>query len=68
MNESDKPYLEGYNISRAKDCAYNIQDKLNAITNELEQEKPYKGYLKEKLESILHDTECLLSMSEREEK
>lgn len=63
MNETDKPYLEGYNISRAKDCAYNIQDKLNAIANELEQEKPYKYYLHEKLESILHDTKFLLNLS-----
>lgn len=67
MGESDKPYLEGYDIPRAKECAWNIQDKLNAIVTELEQEKPYKGYLQEKLQSILHDTKCLLSMSEREE-
>ena len=66
MSETNKPYLEGYDISKAKDYAYNIQDKLNAIANELEQEKPYKRYLQEKLESILWDTNCLIVMCKEE--
>ena len=67
MNESGKFYLEGYDISRAKDCAWNIQDKLSAIITELLNEKPYKAYLLEKLKPILNDTNCLISMCEKGE-
>lgn len=59
-------YLNEEQIKRAKNCIYNIQDKLNAIENELSKEKPYKYYMNEKLTSIKWDMNCLISMCEEE--
>lgn len=48
---------------KAASCVNNIQDKLDAIKNELSsREKPFKPYMLEKLDSILWDTNCLISM------
>lgn len=59
-----RPYLEGYEIERAKICVAEIKDKLKAIETELEtRERPYKYYLMEKLKPILNDVECIISMS-----
>ena len=60
-----KPYLEDYEINRAKMCVSSIKDKLNAIETELNtRERPYKSYLNEKLTTILFDINCLVSMCE----
>ena len=48
-----RPYLEGYEIERAKICVAEIKDKLKAIETELEtRERPYKYYLMEKLKPM----------------
>lgn len=63
-----RPYLEGYEINRAKMCVAEIKDKLKAIEAELEtRERPYKYYLMEKLKPILNDVECLIQMSDKKE-
>lgn len=64
--EEQLPYLTGYEIIRASNCEHNIQDKLDAIKSEIHKEKPYKGYMLEKLQSILWDTKCLISMCEND--
>ena len=56
------PYLTEEEKIRAYSCAKNIQDKLNAVLTELLNEKPYKGYLLEKLDSINWDTNCIINM------
>ena len=60
------PYLTESEKVRAYSCARNVEDKLNAVKNELLNEKPYKYYLIEKLESILWDTNCIISMCKNE--
>jgi hypothetical protein len=60
-------YFNEEQIRRGKDCAWNIQDKLHAIMSELGGPRPYKGYMKEKLESILWDAKCLMSMCEEDQ-
>ena len=53
--------------ARAYSCAKNIEDKLQAIINELLTERPYKYYLLEKLDNIKWDTNCLISMCKKED-
>lgn len=61
MNE----FLNKEEIKRAKMCVNNIYDKINAVHTEIFYNgRSHKGYLLEKLESILHDTNCLISMCE----
>ena len=56
-------YLDEEEKSRAKMCVANITDKLQAIDTELNtREKPYKTYLKEKMDSINWDIKVLNSM------
>ena len=62
-----KPYLDEEEMNRAKMCITNIQDKFEAIKTELNNEKAYKGYLKEKLDSIQWDVNCLLNMCNSED-
>ena len=62
-----KPYLEKFEIERAKMCLSNIEDKLKSVSTEIQNEKPYKYYLLEKLNSILNDTNVLIYMCEDEE-
>lgn len=57
--------MNEYEQQKAKDCVYNIRDKLNAIDLELHKEKPYLPYLLEKLEPIENDVRCLIAMCER---
>ena len=55
-------------LKTAKECVYNIQDKINAINTELNyKDNAFKGYILEKLSSILHDTECLIGICSEEE-
>lgn len=49
---------------RAKECIYNIQDKIYAIASELNNQKAYKEYIKEKINSIEWDFTCLKSICE----
>lgn len=56
-------FLNKEEKQRAKECVYNIKDKMNAIENEVfYKDKSYKEYLLEKLQSILWDTNCLINM------
>lgn len=60
LNEEEK--------ARATFCTMNIKDRLQAVMRELEvREKPHKGYLKEKLESMLWDTQVLMNMVSNDE-
>ena len=56
-------YLDEEKKNRAKMCVANIIDKLQAINTELNtREKPYKTYLKEKMDSINWDIKVLNNM------
>ena len=56
-------YLDEEEKNRAKMCVANITDKLQAISTELNtREKPYKTYLKEKMDSINWDIKVLNNM------
>lgn len=56
-------YLDEEEKNRAKMCIVNIIDKLQAIDTELNtREKPYKTYLKEKMDSINWDIKVLNNM------
>ena len=52
---------------KIKDCIYNIQDKLEAIKNEISLDKPYKYYILEKAEPIIIDAKCIKSICESED-
>lgn len=60
----NKPYLDGYEIDRAKLCVSGIIDRLKAVDMETNKERPYKYYLLEKLQPMLNDIECLISICE----
>ena len=65
IEDVDLPYLDEDEIKRAKMCIYNINDKMESISNEiLNSEKAYKSYLKEKIDSIYNDIKVLKSMVE----
>lgn len=56
-------FLDENEKKRAAGCINNIQDKLDALKSEIcSREKPFKPYMMEKLDSILWDTNCLISM------
>lgn len=56
-------YLDEEEKNSAKMCVANITDKLQAINTELNtREKPYKTYLKEKMDSINWDIKVLNNM------
>ena len=60
-------YLDEEEKNRAKMCVVNITDKLQAINTELNtREKPYKTYLKEKMDSINWDIKVLNNMINKE--
>ena len=56
------PYLSEEEQTRAKDCINNIFDKINALQTEVSNDRSYKHYMLEKLESALWDMNCLISM------
>lgn len=61
-------YLSDEEVKRAKMCTSNIQDKLQAVIKELnESPRAYKTYLREKMNSITWDVNCLNNMVEEEE-
>ena len=60
--------MEEYEKRKIESCIYNIQDKLEAIKNEIRLEKPYKYYILEKIEPIINDAKCIKSICEREDK
>lgn len=59
-----KPFLDDLQKDTAIRCVANIDDKLQAVKLELvNPNKPYKTYLREKLESIDWDVQILLNMT-----
>lgn len=65
MNE---PYLNEEEKSRLKMCIANIKDKLTALESESLNERPYRYYLAEKVDSILWDANCIKSMTKQKTK
>ena len=59
--------MEEYEKRKIKDCIYNIQDKLEAIKNEISLNKPHKYYILEKIEPIINDAKCIKSICESED-
>jgi len=59
------PILTVEEKHRAVGCVNNILDKMNAVQMEVNKEQSFKYYMEEKLESILWDVNCLLSMCKR---
>lgn len=56
-------YLEEEDLRRAQMCNDNIVDKMGAVSQELRTvQKPNKGYLLEKLESVAWDVNVLIRM------
>lgn len=63
-----KDYLVKEEIERAIGCLSVIQDNLNAIRTELMvNEKPYKNYLREKIQPCLNDILVLNEMCKRKD-
>lgn len=58
-------YLDKWEIERANMCIANIKDKMQSVDFEVLGRKPYKLYLLEKLNSVLHDVNCLINMCEK---
>ena len=59
--------MEEYEKRKIEDCIYNIQDKLEAIKNEIRLDKPYKYYILEKIEPIINDAKCIKSICDKGE-
>lgn len=59
--------MEEWQKNKIISCISNIEDKLNAIKNEINLDKPYKYYILEKIEPILFDAKCIKNMCEDEE-
>lgn len=58
-------YLNEDEIKRAKMCLANIEDKLKAVKTEITtSQKPYKSYLREKMNSITWDVNVINHMIE----
>ena len=67
MEDEEKPYLNETQINTGISALNNIEDKLMAIRNELTtREKPYKRYLREKLDSIYWDVKVLMNMTKED--
>ena len=65
---NNEPYLNENQKRTATSCLNNIEDKLMAVRNELTtRERPYKSYLKEKLDSIYWDVKVLINMTNEED-
>ena len=62
-----EPYLNEEEKRRLKMCIANIKDKLQAIESESLNDKPYRCYLKEKIDSIIWDVNCIESMSRNDD-
>ena len=60
--------MEEYEKKKIESCIYNIEDKLNAIKNEIKLDKSYKYYILEKIEPIIFEAKCIKSICESEEK
>lgn len=64
MEDEEKPYLNETQINIGISALNNIEDKLMAIRNELiTRERPYKNYLREKLDSVYWDVKVLMNMT-----
>lgn len=60
------PKLTNLEKERMKDCAFNIDDKTQAIKYELFKEDSYKGYILEKAQSILNDIKVIINICKGE--
>lgn len=58
--------MEEYQLTKARDCIYNIQDKLFALRDEINRGTPYANYCLEKLEPMRIDVNCLISIFKEE--
>lgn len=52
-------YLTDDEKRKVWDCVHTIEDRLNAITFELMNNKSYKGYIADKIEPICNDSEVI---------
>lgn len=62
-----EPFLDEYEKRRYEMCLRNIEDKLKALKVEAEKERPYRYYIKEKIDSILWDAKCIENMTRQDE-
>lgn len=62
-----EPFLDEREKDRLKMCVANIKDKLNSIEVESENDRPYRYYLAEKIDSILWDANCIKSLTKQTE-
>lgn len=63
-----EPFLNELQRENAKMCIRNIADKMLSVDTEIStKEKPYKRYLKEKLDSINWDVQVLLNLCKEED-
>ena len=60
------PYLTEDEKRRYEMCLRNIEDKLKALKTEAENERPYKHYIKEKIDSILWDAKVIENLTNTE--
>lgn len=63
--EKEIPYLTMEERKRMATLLEEISDFFNAITIEIQNEKAYKSYLREKMKSINTDINCINSLLER---
>lgn len=59
--------LNGSEKNQVWGCYENIQDKLNAIREELIRGECYKSYILEKIESVCWDSNCIKAVCEDEQ-
>lgn len=52
---------------RVKMCISNILDKTSAIMSEIEEDRSYKYYIKDKIDSVLWDSKVIQSLCAKEE-
>ena len=60
------PYLTEDEKKRYEMCLRNIEDKLKALKIETENERPYRYYIKEKIDSILWDAKVIEQLTHTE--
>lgn len=62
-----EPYLDEDEKRRYEMCLRNIEDKLKALKAEAEKERPYRYYIKEKIDSIIWDAKCIEFLTHNDE-
>lgn len=56
--------MEEYEFNKALSCIYTIQTNLDSLKQAMLCKNPYAKYCLEKLNPILNDTKCLISLFE----